>query len=107
SFAFHAVVHMVEPIDPPGGWTLIAFPALGLLAMAAAGHPWGRRHARLLSLFWGLVSGALLISVEYFPPWQPEAAQLSAALNIIVVLLVGVVATPAKPWQILLLAVGL
>ncbi len=107
SFVFHAIVQIVEPIDPPGGWTLAAFPALGLLAMATARHPWGRRHARLLSLLWGLNIGALLIWAEYYPPWQPESAHLSAALDIIVVLLVAVVATPAKPWQILLLAVGL
>ncbi len=106
-FLFHWILQAIEPVQPRALWTLGAFPAIGLLALASAKWPWGRRRARLLSLIWGFVSGNLLTWSQFYPVGQPEIAHVSSAINIVVVLLVGVVAVPARPWQILALAASL
>lgn len=106
-FLFHWTLQSIEPQRPQALWTLAAFPAIGLLVLASSTWPWGRRHARLLALLWGFVSGSLLTWSQFFPVVYPDTAHVSSAINIVVVLLVGVVAVPARPWQILLLAASL
>ena len=89
-FLFHSVVQLIEQIPAPGMWSVAVFPVIGLVAIAAAGSEFGRRHARPLALLWGFVSGAVLTWAEFYPMVaRPETAHQATALNIIVVLLVG------------------
>ena len=106
-FVFHSVALYVEPAAPRGMWPLALFPLLGLTAMGLTFWPWGRRNARLLALLWGLASGTALTWSEFYPPHQPDIAQIASTLDVVVVLLVGIATVPAMPWQILLLAIGL
>jgi len=106
-FLFHSIVQVFEPDQPRPLWSLVAFPSIGLLVLATARWSWGRRRARVLALLWGFVSGSLLSWSQFSPVTQPDTAHVSSAINIVVVLLVGVVAVPARPWQILLLAASL
>lgn len=105
---FHSLAQMVERVPVPVRWTAVVFPIIGILVMASTRWEWSRRHARLLALLWGFVSGVLLTWSQFYPVVsQPDTAHVATAINIIVVLLVGVVAVPAKPWQIMVLAFSL
>lgn len=105
---FHSIVQVIEQVPAPGMWSVAVFPFMGLAAIAVARTEFGRRRARLLALLWGFLSGAVLTWAEFYPMvGQAETAHQATALNIIVVLLVGVVAVPALPWQIFLLAISL
>ncbi|MBI1354305.1 MAG: hypothetical protein GC160_08160 [Acidobacteria bacterium] len=104
---FHSITELVEPQGRRGLWSLTVFPFVGLLAMSIAKWPWGRSHARALALLWALFSGVILTGSELYAAPQPNLALMASSLHIVLVLLVTVVATPAKPWQILLLAAGL
>ena len=106
-FLFHAIAQIWDPLPLPGMWSFYVFVSMGALILVSTRFSWTRRRARPLALLWGFVSGALLTWSALYPAIDPTTAHTSTAINIIVVLLVGVVAVPAKPWQIFLLAASL
>ena len=104
----HVAAQFLEPVAHRTvySWSVIVFFVLGGTTLLIARTAWAKPRARLLTLFNGFLSGAILIWVGLFGAGA-QAAEITSLLNVVVILLVGMALVPALPWQILLLGSSL
>lgn len=104
---FHAIMDIFEPQPMPTGLVPATLVFLALMALVAARATWGRRHARLLGLAFGIAVATVLIWANFTGVQISPDPALAAMIDAIVVIVVGLTAVPTRPMQMFVFAWGI